>query len=97
MHHNTTHETGATLTTYQSHAIKQEAAVLALFRLLRFPMAPSEVCEQVNRIHGKGWLLTSIRRSMTNLADEGLLVKTGRKRMGPFGRPEYYWKLGDGQ
>jgi predicted transcriptional regulator len=97
MHHNTTHETGETLRTYQSHAIKQEAAVLALFRLLRSTMAPSEVCDQVNRIHGKGWLLTSIRRAMTNLADEGLLVRTSIKRTGPHGRPEYRWILGEGQ
>lgn len=97
MFHNTTSETGEKLAQYKSHAIKQEAAVLALFRRERLAMAPSEVCEQVNRIHGEGWLLTSIRRAMTNLADEGLLVKTGRKRTGPFGRPEYYWQLGEEQ
>jgi predicted transcriptional regulator len=96
-HFNTTHEVGAVRAAYQSQAIKQEAAVLALFRRERLAMTPSEVCEALNRTHGKGWLLTSIRRSMSNLTDEGLLEKTGRKRMGPHGRFEYYWELGDGQ
>lgn len=96
-HYNTTHEAGATLASYQSHAIKQEEAVLALFRQARKPMSPSEVLEQVNRLHGKHWILTSIRRAMTNLADERLLVKTGQKVQGPMGRPEYRWGLGDGQ
>lgn len=96
-HYNTTREVGAVRAAYQSHAIKQEAAVLALFRLLRFPMAPSEVCEAVNLIYNKRWILNSIRRAMTNLADEGLLVKTATKRTSPMGRPEYTWRLGDGQ
>jgi predicted ArsR family transcriptional regulator len=37
--------------------------------------------------------LTSVRRSISNLTADGKLVKTERKVQGPYGRPEYVWRL----
>lgn len=94
MHHNTTSETGQTLARYQSHANKQEAAVLALFR--RHPdclLSPSTVCALLNKRLERPWLLTSIRRAITSLTEQGLLEKTSRKVIGPQGRPEYQWRV----
>jgi hypothetical protein len=37
--------------------------------------------------------ITSIRRALTNLTEQGLLVKTDLQRMGAKGKPEYIWKV----
>jgi len=97
-HYNSTSETGDTLRAYTQQANRQEAAVLALFR--RHPdclLSPSTVCALLNKMLERQWLLTSIRRAITSLTDQGLLEKTSRKVIGPQGRPEYQWKIGAGQ
>ena len=82
----------------QSQANKQEAAVLAMFRL--YPdcaLSPSTVCALLNKMLERDWPITSIRRAITSLTDQGLLEKTSRKVIGPQSRPEYQWQLSDGQ
>jgi len=37
--------------------------------------------------------ITSVRRALTNLTDAGDLVKTDKQVKGPYGRPEFIWKL----
>lgn len=37
--------------------------------------------------------LTSVRRSISNLTEQKLLVKTGTKKMGSYGRENLTWKL----
>lgn len=37
--------------------------------------------------------LTSVRRAMTVLTDNGVLIKTGQKRVGIHGHPVHTWKL----
>ena len=37
--------------------------------------------------------LTSVRRAVTNLTNRGDLVKTDKQVKGPYGRPEYQWRL----
>lgn len=96
-HYNTTHETGQTLATYRQSAMKQEEAVLDFFRRYPWPKEPSRVMNVLNHALGKKWPITSIRRAMHDLTDQGLLVKTDQKVTGPLGRPEYRWRLGDGQ
>lgn len=92
--HNSTNETGQTLAAYRQSAMKQEEAVLALFRARRLPMSPSEVW----RHYGADLTpLTSIRRAMTDLTEAGLLERLEVKVEGHYGRPEHLWKLGDGQ
>ena len=41
----------------------------------------------------EGSLLTSVRRSITNLTKVGRLKKTGVKKTSIYGRPEYVWEL----
>lgn len=90
MHYNTTNETGQTLATYRQSAMKQEEAVLALFRSRRLPMSPS----QVWRHYGADLTpLTSIRRAMTDLTEQGLLERLEVKVEGHYGRPEHLWRL----
>lgn len=75
-------------------AEQQDEAVLAIFRTERRALAPSEVW-RIGEAGGRRWLLTSVRRSMTNLADPkcGVLVHLSVTRPGPYGRPEGLWAL----
>lgn len=73
-------------------AEQQDEAVLAIFRASRGPLSPSQVWQQ-GIDHGRKWLLTSVRRSITNLTGEFVLVKLAGTRMGPFGAKEGLWAL----
>lgn len=89
---NTTRLTGSELREAVLSADKQEAAVLAIFdRWPAQPMSPSQVwrigCDQ-----GCHWLLTSVRRAMTNLTDERELVKLDDRVDGAYGRKEFVWR-----
>ena len=37
--------------------------------------------------------ITSVRRALTNLTERGILEKTTIQRQGPYGRPEYLWRM----
>lgn len=75
-------------------AEQQDEAVLAIFRGTPGPLSPSQVW-RIGEKGGRRWLLTSVRRSITNLADPkcGVLVRLNATRMGPHGRPEHCWAL----
>ncbi len=75
-------------------AEKQDDAVLAIFRAVGGELGPSQVWK-IGTANGMGWLLTSVRRSMTNLADLkcGALVRLNTTRMGLFGAMEHLWAL----
>jgi len=70
------------------HAAKQEEIVLTLFRQVGRGLTPWEVCDF---FEGQ-YLITSIRRAMTNLEREGKLEK-GDLTDGGYGKPNYRWKL----
>ncbi len=73
-------------------AEQQDELVLAIFRHHRRPMTPSEVW-RIGQDGGRNWLLTSVRRSITNLTNAEVLVHLQQSRMGPYGRPEGLWAL----
>ena len=90
MFFNTTNETNPDLTEYRQKALNQDERVLELFRArIQASYTPSEVLSAAfDRTP-----ITSVRRSMSNLTDEGRLVKTDGKREGIYGRPEHVWVL----
>ena len=71
MYHNTTHVGGTELRTRTARANVQQEAVLEYFRTQRIASA-----SQVHKGLGERFLLTSVRRSITNLAKSGVLAKT---------------------
>ena len=73
-------------------AAHQDEIVLAIFRSFPSPLSPSQVWER-GVWEGRQWLLTSVRRSITNLANADVLVHLSGHRMGPYGRPEGLWAL----
>lgn len=92
----TTPLTGVQLRAAFARAEKQDALVLAVFRLVApgSLLAPSQV-HAVGVANGARWLLTSVRRSISTLTRAGVLEKTGQQRMGPHGSPENFWRLAD--
>lgn len=83
---NTVPEQGSTLTDYTDKAGEQNQRVLEFMRRAR-RASPS----QVHQFMADRSPLTSIRRAMTTLAHEGLLLKTEEKVLGPYGRNEHVW------
>ena len=73
-------------------AEQQDEAVLAIFRAASGALSPSQVWQQ-GLDHGRKWLLTSVRRSITNLTTAGVLVRLCATRQGPYGKPEHCWAL----
>ena len=86
-HYNTTNESGNQLSLLNEIAIKQEDKVLELFTIYK-KLSPSDVWKYYSQ-----YPLTSIRRAMTNLSLQGKLVKTDEKKIGIYGRNEFYWIL----
>ena len=88
-YHNTTHSTGKKLGEYRAKAMTQEDKILQWFdKNYLSGWTPSEIQYFVL----PDAPLTSARRGMTNLTNEGKLIKTDRQKKGRYGRPEYTWK-----
>lgn len=77
-----------------ARAEKQDEAVMCIFRALGGELGPSQVWK-IGTANGMAWVLTSVRRSMSNLSDPkcGALVKLRTTRMGLFGAREHLWAL----
>lgn len=91
-YHNTTHETGQDLTDAQNITKGQDNIVLSVFNM--FPeneMSPSDVWLILESL-GYKYILTSVRRAITNLTIKGHLVHTENKKPGLHGRPNTTWK-----
>ena len=90
MYYNTTKSQGRDLGRYKAKADSQEVLVLAYFRERAWSgFTPSQV-----RLGLKTRApITSIRRAITNLTIDGLLVKTEEQKPGPFDKPEHVWTL----
>lgn len=91
-YHNTTESHGADLKRYRQQAGSQEATILVAFRDCFPYSSPSEVCAVV---FSNSIPITSVRRALTNLTDAGDLVKTNTQVKGPYGRPEFVWRIAD--
>lgn len=69
------------------NAKNQEEKIMVIFKQKK-ELTPSEVWE-----HLMEYPLTSIRRAMTNLTEQGRLTKTSIQKIGYYGKPNYVWKL----
>ncbi|MBA7475648.1 hypothetical protein ES707_11020 [subsurface metagenome] len=75
---------------FEEKAVTQEAKVLFFFRQnLHRSFTPFEVKQH----SGLNAPITSIRRAMSNLTDQGRLIKTPATRQGEYGKPNYCWRL----
>ena len=74
--------------------LETDPALLEAFRAIGGELGPSQVWK-IGTANGMGWVLTSVRRSMSNLADPkcGALVKLHTTRVGMHGSREHLWAL----
>jgi hypothetical protein len=94
-YHNTTETLGAELREYQDKATTQEARILAFYTAcMGRAYPPSQVWRMV---FFEAVPLTSIRRAISELTNDGMLEKTTTQKDGPYGRPEFCWRLRDPQ
>ena len=88
--HNTINLDGKTLDKAMKDAHSIEQLIYNVFK--KYKKNTFTPCELHDQIKEKV-LLTSIRRGITNLTNEGKLVKTDIQRMGKYGKPNYAWKV----
>jgi len=92
-YHNTTESTGPERRRYQDKAVSQETKILAHFK--GRPGAEITPSFVVKYYFNNSVPITSVRRALTNLTNAGELVKTNKQVKGPYGRPEFQWRLAD--
>ncbi len=85
-YHNTTNSSGKELVEAEQKAYTQEQQVFRCF-LLGGELTALEVAEHL-QMHE-----SSARRSVTNLANKGMLIKTDRQKIGKYGKMNYLYKL----
>ena len=90
--HNTTNESGAQLELFTAKAETQNEAVYEMFKRY-YSLSASECFTKLQNQTRLTWILTSVRRSITNLTNAGKLIKTEKKVSGFYGRPEYVYTL----
>lgn len=85
---NTTNESGTVLKDYQNKSLKQDDIVLSLcYKHKTF--TASKIFSQFPTFAP----ITSIRRSLNTLLNKSLIVSTGKKTKGMYGRNETEYKL----
>ena len=88
--HNTTNLSGVELYTAQGKAKTQSDVIIGMFRRPKWSrLSPKDI----KNLTDDRFIITSIRRSLTNLTKAGLLVKTEDKVMGMYGSPEHVWRI----
>lgn len=92
---NTIKLSGAKLIEAQKKAKLQDERIYLIFvQNKKVGMTPAEVWNIYIKLYNRNKPpITSIRRSITNLTNEGNLVNTTLKREGMYGADNFIWKL----
>ena len=100
MYHNTTNENGATLQESRKKAKTQDQTVLEYFKNHdQLGVTPErclrhfKIMEKLSESKWHNTPVTSIRRSFSNLKNQGLIKKTELTIEGDFGKNVHVWKL----
>jgi len=89
-YYDTTHVREDLLQKYDEEAQAQDRAILTFFEIHKGQLfTPYEIHRAIEHIG----LITSVRRAMTNLTNDGLLIRTYFKRKGIWNRDNYLWTL----
>ena len=87
--YNTINENQRLQAVYHAQTVTQEQKIMKCFEQYDKPLSPSMVLS----ISGLNCPITSIRRAMTNLSDDGKLEKTKDFVIGNYGKKEHLWCL----
>lgn len=98
MYFNTTQKKGFDLLIANEKTERIKDRVLILLKLFgqdnTHPgLTASQVHELNLRAFNKMNQIWSIRPRLTELVEEGVIIKTNKKKLGPYGEPEHYYKL----
>ena len=88
MYYNTTNETNPQLTMFHLKASTQDKHIIEMAQKMRVFSA-----SKIFNSYPKQIPITSVRRSLNTLMNEGLIEKTGNKVMGLFSRKEFEYKI----
>ena len=88
-YYNTTEATGSELAESHAKAKTQEKKILLCFHDKGNPLSASVICDMLN----DAYPITSIRRALTDMTNQGDLEKTDKKVMGRYGKREHQWQL----
>lgn len=92
--YNTIQVTGLTLIDYRIKAEYQDERILAIFQVNKRNLTPFEVSAVYNALYPPA-PITSIRRAITNLTEQGKLIKSTEMRMGEYGKSNFTWVIVD--
>lgn len=93
MFYNTISLEGAELSKAKADTSKQEELIKAIFKKNpSTPISPSEILDVISSHYKLNWPLTSIRRAITNLTDDTVLIKLSTMKDGIYGKPEHTWR-----
>jgi len=90
IYYNTNSESGTTLKESKEKALRQQNRILSYFQ--SFPNDTFTPEEVLKTLYSDNTPLTSVRRAITNLTEDGKLVKTDEMRMGGFGKLCHCWR-----
>jgi hypothetical protein len=94
MFYNTIDLTGQELEKAKAQTLKQEELIATIYKKnCHKEISPSQILEIVNKHYGLNWLLTSCRRSLTDLTNSGILIKLPKTVQGIYGKKEHVWKF----
>lgn len=79
-------------------AKKQEDFILTILNLIPDQWITPWQMQDIAVQNGKDFEITSIRRAMTDLEQQGKLIKSGKANfMGKKGKPNHAWKFNNGK
>ena len=93
MYYNTNNETGDVLKSSIESSNKQEEVIMVIFNHYKRNLSPDEIQGILVDNSETTYPITSIRRAMTNLTNDGKLKKTNIMRKGVWGKMTHTWKL----
>lgn len=91
--YNTVQLTAPELLAQETKAKCQEELVLETYTIMNAPMTPFDVAKFIEVKFQKIFPITSIRRAITNLTQQGKLRKSGSYRKGQYGLKNNTWRL----
>jgi hypothetical protein len=89
---NTIHESGDELKESERKVNLQGQRILTIMQQIGKAATPAHVHAIYEIRHG-GTPITSIRRSMTDMTNNGYLIKTDEMAKGRYNKPNYKWKI----
>ncbi len=93
MYYNTTNETGSKLNTAWIETAKQDEIIFEVFNKHQETFyTPFNIQDILSDNYIIDYPITSIRRALNTLTNDGKIIKTPIKRKGLYGKSNYTWR-----